>query len=153
MRRAILGAALVALALSGCGRKGATDAGDAAAADAASSDGSASAAAATGKLVVVTDANFAEVTARGVALVDFYADSCPPCRIQGPIVEALAPKFAGRATVAKLDVYRAGRTATKFGVRSIPTLIIFKDGKEVKRLVGLTREKALAAEINAVIGR
>jgi len=152
MRRAILSAALVALALSGCGRKEAGDTADGASDGAAAANATAANADAKGEVVAVTDANFAEVTAKGVALVDFYSDSCPPCRIQGPIVEALGPKFAGRATMGKLDVYKAGKTAQRFGVRSIPTLIIFKDGKEVKRLVGLTKERALAAEINAVIG-
>ena len=94
-------------------------------------------------VVEVTDANFAELTGKGVALVDFWAERCPPCRVQGPIVEKVAEKLAGRATVGKIDVDSNPRVPTEFGLMYIPTLIVFKEGKEVERFTGLTQEETL----------
>jgi thioredoxin 1 len=87
--------------------------------------------------VPVTDDAFeATVHRPGLVLVDFYADWCGPCRIVGPILEQLAGEMQGQLTVAKLDVDANPRTAMKFGVMSIPTLILFKDGKPVDMVVG-----------------
>ncbi len=102
--------------------------------------------------IEITDANFDEVTSKGVALVDFWATWCPPCRMQGPIVEKLAEKYAGRAAVGKLDVDANPKTAAKFGVRSIPTLVVLKDGEEFKKLIGLQTEDALAAVLDEALG-
>jgi len=99
----------------------------------------------------MTDASFAEVTGKGVVLVDFWSERCPPCRMQGPIVDSLAKKFAGRATIGKLDVGANRRTAGRFRIMYIPTLIIFKKGKEVKRLVGLQREAVLASDLEEAL--
>ena len=103
--------------------------------------------------VAVTDADFAEVTGKGVALVDFWAESCPPCRVQGPIVDKLAGDFAGRAAVGKLDVDSNPRVPTEFGVMYIPTLIVFRDGKELKRFTGLTQEATLVSELEEALGQ
>ena len=102
---------------------------------------------------VVTDASFAEVTRKGVVLVDFWAERCPPCRMQGPIVEGLAKKFAGRATIGKLDVdaNASRRTPRKFRIMYIPTLIIFKDGREVKRFTGLQSKATLTAALEEAL--
>lgn len=105
----------------------------------------------TDKPIVLTDANFDKKTAKGVVLVDFWAAWCPPCRIQGPIVEKIAKRYAGRVTVGKLDVDKNPKTARRFNIRAIPTLIIFKEGKVYRRLVGLRREKDLAAELDAAL--
>ncbi len=102
--------------------------------------------------IEITDANFDEVTSKGGALVDFWATWCPPCRMQGPIVEKLAEKYAGRAAVGKLDVDANPKTAAKFGVRSIPTLVVLKDGEEFKKLIGLQTEDALAAVRDEALG-
>jgi thioredoxin 1 len=101
--------------------------------------------------VEVTDGNLAELTGNGVVLVDFWGEQCPPCRLQGPIVDKVAQKFAGRATVGKLDVESNREGPAQFGVMFIPTLIIFKDGKERKRFTGLTQEDVLATELEAAL--
>ena len=81
--------------------------------------------------------NFEAGVASGTTLVDFYADWCGPCRMLTPVLEEVAKELDGQATVAKIDIDKAQKTASSFQVTSIPTLILFKDGKEVGRLVGL----------------
>jgi thioredoxin 1 len=103
--------------------------------------------------VEVTDANFAELTGKGVALVDFWAERCPPCRMQGPIVDRLLGQFAGRATIGKLDVDSNRRVPTEFGLMYIPTLIVFRDGKELKRFTGLTQEATLVSDLEKALGQ
>ena len=94
--------------------------------------------------LVLTDVNLAEVAAQGVTLVDFWAERCPPCRAQGPIVDKVAEKFAGRAKVGKLDVDSNTKVATELRLMYIPTLVVLKDGKEVNRFTGLQQEEVLA---------
>lgn len=86
----------------------------------------------------VTDADFAtEIEqATGLAVVDFWAEWCGPCRMVGPIVDQLASEYAGKAKVRKLDVDTNQRTAMKYNVRSIPTILFFKDGKVVDQVIG-----------------
>ena len=86
----------------------------------------------------LTDVNFDDViNSNRVVLVDFWAGWCGPCRVLAPTIEELAKEYAGKALVAKLDVDENPEKAECFQVFSIPTLIIFKDGCEVERLVGL----------------
>lgn len=101
--------------------------------------------------IQITDANFEKVTNQGVALVDFWAERCPPCRLQGPIVDKIADDFAGRATVGKLDVDSNPRVPSDFSLMYIPTLIIFRDGQEVARLTGLQQEEILVSEIEKAL--
>jgi len=96
----------------------------------------------------ISDATFDETTKDGVTLVDFWAPWCGPCKMMGPVIDKLATEYEGKATIAKLNVDENNETAGKFGVMSIPTLIIFKDGEKVKQFVGVQGEDALRTAID-----
>lgn len=102
---------------------------------------------------VVTDADFEEkvVKASRPVVVDFWAEWCAPCRIIAPIVEELAQEYDGRVDFAKMDVDSNPQTAVKYGVRSIPTLLLFKDGKAVGQVVGAVPKTVLRKRIEAVL--
>lgn len=102
-------------------------------------------------LALLNDANFESTISKGVTLVDFYADWCGPCKMIAPLIEELAVDFANRATIAKLDIEQAQDTTAKLQVTSIPTIIIFKDGKEVNRVVGLRDKDALKKLIESAL--
>jgi len=88
-------------------------------------------------IAYLTDQNFQETIAKGFTLVDFYATWCGPCRMIAPIIEQLAGKVQGKMNVGKLDIDQAQQTTGTLQITSVPTLILFKDGKEVKRVVGV----------------
>jgi len=102
------------------------------------------------KLLTITDNDFDKTIKKGITLVDFWATWCAPCRRQGPIVEEIANEVGKKFKIGKLDVDNNKITSNTFSVRNIPTLIIFKDGKEVKRLVGLQDKQTLLNELNAI---
>lgn len=104
-------------------------------------------------ILQLKDDNFdREITqAKGVALVDFWAEWCMPCKMVAPAVQAIAKDYAGKVKVAKVEVDEAGETASRFNVMNIPTLIIFKDGKEAVRVVGVTPKEELARKLDALL--
>ncbi len=101
--------------------------------------------------VEITDSNFASMVGDSdrPVLIDFWAVWCPPCKMIAPIIDSLAKELRGKAVVGKLDVDRNPQTASRFAVRSIPTLIIFKSGREVDRMVGVQSRKAILSRLAA----
>ncbi len=95
--------------------------------------------------------HFESVINKGVTLVDFSAQWCAPCRAQQPIIEKLSKKFKGRTASVVIDVDEHRRIAMQLKIASIPTLIIFKNGKEVRRFVGLQGEKTLSEAIEKTL--
>ena len=103
-----------------------------------------------GKAVEITDSNFNEiVTKNDVVLVDFWAEWCGPCRMIAPMIEELANEYDGKAVIGKLDVDNNQESSIKFGVRSIPTLLVFKDGEMVDRHVGAVPKETLSSSISS----
>ncbi len=96
-----------------------------------------------------TEDNFRSEIAEGVVLVDFWAPWCGPCKMQGPIIEALAEEMQGKAKIGKCNVDDARSVAAELGVHQIPTLMIFKDGELVERLIGLKSKEDLTDKIQA----
>ena len=99
----------------------------------------------------LTDSTFKEAVATGVTLVDFWAEWCMPCRMLGPTIDEIAGDYAGKANVAKVNVDEAQRTAQDFGVSSIPTIVVIKDGKEMTRFVGVTPKAKLSSALDAAL--
>jgi thioredoxin 1 len=101
----------------------------------------------------VTDETFEEVVlnARVPVMVDFWAPWCGPCRMVAPIVEEMAEKYDGKAVIAKINTDENLQIAGKLGIMGIPTLIVFKDGEEVDRVVGFAQRRALEEKLDAVL--
>ena len=99
----------------------------------------------------LTDANFAVETEKGVTLVDFHANWCGPCRMLAPVLEQVASEMGDKAVIAKVDIDTEQKIATQFQITSVPTMILFKNGKEVKRVVGLRNAEAIKEMIQAVV--
>jgi thioredoxin 1 len=97
------------------------------------------------------DLNFTSEVSQGVTLVDFWAPWCGPCRMQGPIVEHLATQVGPRAKVAKLNVDESPSVAGEYGIQSIPTLMVFKDGQVVNQFIGVHGEGELLGAINQAL--
>ncbi|GGD92954.1 thioredoxin [Paenibacillus nasutitermitis] len=101
--------------------------------------------------VALTKDNFSKSIESGVSLVDFWAPWCGPCKMQLPIVEELSTELDGQAVIGKINVDEEPELASQFGVMSIPTLILFKDGQPVDKMVGLQSKDALKTKIQGHI--
>ncbi len=103
-----------------------------------------------GKAIEITDSNFEEVIKSDKpVLVDFWAEWCGPCKMIGPVVEELASELDGKAVIGKVDVDSNPEVSAKFGIRSIPTLLVFKGGEIVDKQIGAVPKSVLEQKITA----
>ncbi len=105
-------------------------------------------------VVHATDKNFKDevLKAEVPVLVDFFAEWCGPCKMVGPVVEEIAKEYKGKLKVVKVDVDNAGSTASSYGIMSVPTLMIFKDGKAASQSVGALSKSELKNKLREVLG-
>jgi thioredoxin 1 len=105
-----------------------------------------------GKAIVLNDANFdATINSDKPVLVDFWAEWCGPCKMIGPVVEELAGDYEGKAVVGKLNVDENPDVTARFGIRSIPTLLVFKGGQIVDKQIGAVPKSVLAQKLEAQV--
>lgn len=94
-------------------------------------------------MITLTTNNFTDETGKGIVMVDFWATWCMPCKVMAPVIEEIAGQTIGKIKVGKVDIDKNGPLANKFGIQSIPTVLIFKDGVLVETLVGVQSKAAL----------
>jgi thioredoxin 1 len=104
-----------------------------------------------GKYIELTGADYKATIAEGVSLVDFWAPWCGPCRMIAPVIEELAADYEGKAKICKVNTDEEQELGQKLGIRSIPTIMFFKDGKMVDQVVGAQSKQALADKIDALL--
>lgn len=105
-----------------------------------------------GKTIVLNDTNFdATINSDKPVLVDFWAEWCGPCKMIGPVVEELAGDYEGKAVIAKLNVDENPSVTARYGIRSIPTLLVFKGGQIVDKQVGAVPKSVLAQKLEAQV--
>ena len=100
-------------------------------------------------VIELTGSTYDDAVKSGVVLVDFWAPWCGPCKMQTPILEKVATAVGDKAVIAKVNVDENPELAAKYGIRSIPTIILLKDGENKQQLVGLQQEAALVSAIDA----
>lgn len=104
-----------------------------------------------GKYLELTAANFDETVKEGVSLVDFWAPWCGPCRMIAPVIEELAEAFDGTAKICKVNTDEEQDVAVRYGIRSIPTILFFKDGEQEDQMVGAASKQAFEEKINSLL--
>ena len=104
-----------------------------------------------GKYIELTSANLDATINEGVSLVDFWAPWCGPCRMIAPVIEELAESFEGKANICKVNTDEEQEIAAKYGIRSIPTIIFFKNGELVDQMVGAASKQAFEDKLNALL--
>lgn len=101
---------------------------------------------------VINKSEFEAMKNDGMLLVDFFATWCGPCKMLAPVLEELAPKFAGKLNIVKVDVDKDSDLAMQFGIMSVPTMILFKDGQPIKQIQGFQPAPQLENLLNQLIG-
>ena len=104
-----------------------------------------------GKYIELNKGNFDATVASGVSLVDFWAPWCGPCRMIAPVIEELAEDYEGKANICKVNTDENQEIAVKFGIRSIPTILFFKDGEIVDQMVGAAGKDVFAQKLDALL--
>ncbi|WP_458700735.1 thioredoxin [Sulfurospirillum sp. 1307] len=103
-----------------------------------------------GKYLELSASNFDETIKEGIVLVDFWAPWCGPCRMLAPVIEELAEDFDGKAKICKVNTDEEQDIAVKYGIRSIPTMLFFKDGELVDQMVGASSKQVIADKLNSL---
>lgn len=104
-----------------------------------------------GKYIELNASNFEKTVESGVTMVDFWAPWCGPCRMVAPVVEELAADYEGRASICKVNTDEEQDLSVKYGIRSIPTILFFKDGKVVDQMVGAAAKQTFAQKLDALL--
>ncbi|MBN2272879.1 MAG: thioredoxin [Bacteroidales bacterium] len=102
------------------------------------------------KILMLTDKNFNHQTKNKIVLVDFWAGWCAPCRMMAPVLNELAGELTGNFYVGKVDIEKYQVLAQQYNIRSIPTMVLFKNGKEMNRFVGIKNKEFLMKQINNI---
>jgi thioredoxin 1 len=104
-----------------------------------------------GKAIELNSSNFEETIKEGVTVVDFWAPWCGPCRMVAPVIEELAEQYDGKVQICKVNTDEEQDIAVKFGIRSIPTIVFFKNGKQEDTIIGAAAKQAFEQKIDALL--